>query len=215
MCTNEPEICNFISNDLTGGDMSIQKCDWCKDGYLVVKKTANGAILGCTNYKPDNTGCGRRMSPDYYHRWITSGFEDDVSVDKPSYQKQPIVEMPKIKASQNIPSPKNKEPVKVHTITHSERFIEHEGFQVIADDDGQILTDMELLAYLRNVRSKIMKTENKPAYTIIGNKGLVSLATYRPENREEFIALYGLGETTYNSHGLQFIQAIKDFEKNS
>ena len=33
----------------------------------------------------------------------------------------------------------------------------------------------ELLTYLRNVRSKIMKTENKPAYTIIGNKGLVSL----------------------------------------
>ena len=26
---------------------------------------------------------------------------------------------------------------------------------------------------------------------------------------------YGLGETTYNSYGLQFIQAIKDFEKNS
>lgn len=215
MCTNEPEICNFISNDLAGGDMSIQKCDWCKDGYLVVKKTANGAILGCTNYKSDNTGCGRRMSPDYYHRWITSGFEDDVSVDKPSYQKSPIIEMPKIKDAQNIPSSKDKEPVKVHTITHSERFIEHEGFQVIADDDGQILTDMELLAYLRNVRSQIMKTENKPAYTIIGNKGLVSLATYRPENREEFIALYGLGETTYNAYGLQFIQAIKDFEKDS
>ena len=69
-------------------------------------------------------------------------------------------------------------------------FFGHEGFQVIADDDGQILTDMELLAHLRNVRSQIMKTENKPAYTIIGNKGLVSLATYRPENREEFIALY-------------------------
>ena len=51
--------------------------------------------------------------------------------------------------------------------------------------------------------------------TIIGNKGLVSLATYRPENREEFIALYGLGETTYNAYGLQFIQAIKDFEKDS
>ena len=60
-----------------------------------------------------------------------------------------------------------------------------------------------------------MKTEKKPAYTIIGNKGLVSLATYRPETREEFIALYGLGETTYNSYGVQFIQAIKDFEKSS
>lgn len=193
--------------------MSIQKCDWCKDGYLVVKKTTNGAILGCTNYKSDNTGCGRMMSPDYYHRWSTSGFEDDESVDKPSYQKPAVIEMPKIKEAKNEPSPKNKEPVKVHTITHSERFIEHEGFQVIADDDGQILTDMELLAHLRNVRSQIMKTEKKPAYTIIGNKGLVSLATYRPQTREEFIDLYGLGETTYNSYGVQFIQAIKEFEK--
>lgn len=213
MCTNEPEICNFISNDLAGGDMSIQKCDWCKDGYLVVKKTANGAILGCTNYKYDNTGCSRIMSPEYYHRWITSGFEDDASVDKPSYQKQPIVKMPMIKKSQNIPSTKRKTLPHVHTITHSERFIEREGFQVIADDDGQILTDMKLLAYLRNVRSQIMKVEKKAAYAIIGNKGLVSLATYRPETKEEFVALHGLGETTYNSYGRQFIQAIKDFEK--
>ena len=155
------------------------------------------------------------MSPDYYLRWSVSGFENDMSADKPSYQKPPVLEMPKIKGSQNAPSPKNKEPVKVHTVTHSERFIEQEGFPVVADDDGQILTDMELLAHLRNVRSQIMKTEKKPAYAVIGNKGLVSLATYRPETREEFIALYGLGETTFTSYGARFLQAIKDFEKNS
>ena len=212
MCTNEPEICSFISNDLVGGDMSIQKCDWCKDGYLVVKKTANGAVLGCTNYKSNNTGCGRIMSTEYYHRWLTSGFEEDESFDKPSYEKTIVSQMPKIKETKETPSIARKES-KVHTITHSERFIDHEGFQVIADDDGCILTDLELLAHLRNVRLQIMKTKKKPAYSIIGNKGLVSLATYRPETREEFIALYGLGETTYNSYGAQFIKAIKDFKK--
>ena len=63
--------------------------------------------------------------------------------------------MPKIKASQIISFPEKKEPVKVHTITHRERLTDHEGLQVIADDDGQILTDMELLAHFRHVRSQI------------------------------------------------------------
>ena len=214
MCTNEPELCNFISNDLSGGDMSIQKCDWCKDGYLVVKKTANGAILGCTNYKDDNTGCNRRMSYEYYHKWITSGFEKDESADKPSYQNTAVFEMPKIKESKAV-SDNKIEPPKVHTTTHSKKFIEREGFMVLADDEGKILTDMKLLAYLRGIRFQIMKEEKKAAYKIIGNKGLVSLATYRPETREEFISLYGLGETTYDLYGNRFIQAIKNYEKNN
>lgn len=72
MCTNEPEICNFITNDLSGGDMSIEKCDECKDGYLIVKKGTNGPVLGCTNYKTDGTGCRRLMSHDYYKRWLSA-----------------------------------------------------------------------------------------------------------------------------------------------
>lgn len=215
MCSNEPEICNFITNELSGGDMSIQKCDWCKDGYLVVKKTNNGAILGCTNYKTDGKGCNRMMSPEYYHRWLSSGFEEDLSIDKPSYQKATIQELPKIQAAKPKPLVQQHQPPQVHTITHSKKFIEQDGFMVIATDDGQILTDMKLLEELRALRARIMTKENRPAYTIIGNKGLVSLATYRPETREEFIDLYGLGETSYNSYGNIFIEAIKNYEKNN
>ncbi|MDE7405416.1 MAG: UvrD-helicase domain-containing protein [Clostridiales bacterium] len=211
MCTNEPEICNFISNELIGGDMQIQKCDWCQDGYLVVKKTSNGAILGCTNYKSDDTGCNRRMAPEYYHRWITSGFEDDESVDKPSYQKEVKQEMPKIKPIKEKPVQTERRVAQVHTTKYSEKFIEKDGFQVVTDDDGNILTNMDLLYRLRSLRSRIMKEENRPAYTIISNKGLVSLATYRPTTREEFISLYGLGEMTYNAYGMRFIQEIKKF----
>lgn len=100
----------------------------------------------------------------------------------------------------------------VHTIKHSDRFIERDGFSVVVDDDGELITDMELLQYLRNVRTEIMKRENRPAYTIIGNKGLVSLATYRPTSKEEFMQLYGLGETSYDSYGQVFINAIKKFD---
>ena len=71
---------------------------------------------------------------------------------------------------------------------------------------------MELLQYLRNVRTEIMKRENRPAYTIIGNKGLVSLATYRPTSKEEFMQLHGLGETSYNTYGQVFINAIKEYQ---
>jgi len=71
ICSNEPEICDFMTNDLRGGDLSIVKCDKCKDGYLIVKTTSKGKsepFLGCTNYKPDKTGCDGFMTRDYYHR---------------------------------------------------------------------------------------------------------------------------------------------------
>ena len=30
ICTNDQEICGFMTNDKRGGELSIQKCDWCK-----------------------------------------------------------------------------------------------------------------------------------------------------------------------------------------
>lgn len=59
MCTNEVEICGFMSNNLRGGPTSIQKCDKCKDGFLIIKpvRNENRVILGCTNYKSNKKGC--------------------------------------------------------------------------------------------------------------------------------------------------------------
>ncbi len=65
LCTNEPEVCDFITNDLSGGILSILKCDSCEDGYLIVKN-GNTPFLGCTNYKPDRTGCNRTMGQKEY-----------------------------------------------------------------------------------------------------------------------------------------------------
>ena len=212
ICSNEPEICNFISNELIGGDMSIQKCDWCKDGYLVVKKSSTGgAVLGCTNYKADGTGCNRSMNNEYYRRWISSEFEDDLSIDKPSYQREVVVEIPKIKPALKPTIPVERKKAEVHKTTFKETHIEIDGFNVVADDEGNIITDMELLAELRSLRLQIAREENKAAFKILTNKSLVSLATYRPETREDFISLYGLGEVKYNDYGVKFIEAIKKF----
>ena len=68
ICTNEPELCDFMTNDLRGGILPILKCDRCSDGYLIVKPGKNGSepFLGCTNYKHDKTGCPRVMTREYY-----------------------------------------------------------------------------------------------------------------------------------------------------
>lgn len=215
ICSNEPEICNYITNEIAGGELSVQKCDSCKDGYLIVKKTSSGGyMLGCSNYKADGTGCNRTMVLDYYKKWISNGFDEDLSVDLPSYAKEIASQsIPQIKPIQQPSQSTERKKSEVHTTKKSEHFIEQDGFQVVVDDEGQYITDMELLSCLRSLRSQIMREDNRPAYTIIGNKGLVSLATYRPETKEEFIALYGLGETTYQAYGERFIKAIKDFYK--
>jgi DNA helicase-4 len=71
ICSNEPEICDFITNDLCGYDMSILKCDQCKDGYLIVKKGKNKPFLGCTNYTRDGKGCNRMMTYNEYKELVS------------------------------------------------------------------------------------------------------------------------------------------------
>ncbi len=66
-CSNEPEICDFLSNDLRGGTTRIRKCDQCKDGYMLIKKRRGEDFffLGCSNYKLDNTGCKNSEDLDF------------------------------------------------------------------------------------------------------------------------------------------------------
>ena len=66
ICSNEPEICDFMTNNLKGGVLPIMKCDKCRDGYLIVKEGKGSPFLGCTNYKPDKTGCNNMLSKDSY-----------------------------------------------------------------------------------------------------------------------------------------------------
>ena len=68
ICSNEPEICDFMTNDLRGGNMSILKCDKCQDGYLIVKEGKVEPFLGCTNFKADKTGCDGFMTREYYEK---------------------------------------------------------------------------------------------------------------------------------------------------
>ena len=68
ICSNEPEICGFMTNDYRGRKMAIQKCEKCRDGYLIVKYSQkNGFFLGCTNYTKNGTGCDKSIGMKYYY----------------------------------------------------------------------------------------------------------------------------------------------------
>ena len=214
MCTNEPEICNFITNDLKGEDFTIQKCDSCQNGYLIVKQTTKGSyMLGCTNYKKDGTGCNRTMNHDYYLRWRSNDFEMDSSSDKPRYEIDFIPKLPDVTKKPIVNPDAKRRESPTHVTQTKMKFIEKDGFNVIADDEGQLITDMKLLVALRSLRNHLSLYHKRPAYTIITNKGLVSLATFRPTTREEYIKLYGLGESSFQTFGQDFIDAIIEYGK--
>lgn len=91
VCSNDPEVCGFVSNDLTGGKMSILKCPQCVDGYLIVKPIKKDGVdtgqrmLGCTNFKNDKTGCNFMMHSSEFtsnKEIVYSKFMDEVDISK-------------------------------------------------------------------------------------------------------------------------------------
>lgn len=78
ICTNEPEVCGFMTNKYEAGKLSIIKCDQCRDGFLIVKPGGKKFpfMLGCTNYKKDGTGCSRVMNPNYFYEYMK--IKDDI-----------------------------------------------------------------------------------------------------------------------------------------
>jgi len=72
LCTNEPEVCGFMTNDLNGQKLSIMKCDSCRSGYLIVKRSSkdHNCFLGCTNYSKSGHGCNRIVTKEEYYKMM-------------------------------------------------------------------------------------------------------------------------------------------------
>jgi len=50
LCTNEPEVCDFMTNNRSHLH-DIYKCNQCTDGYMIVKTSKdNNVFYGCTNF---------------------------------------------------------------------------------------------------------------------------------------------------------------------
>lgn len=213
MCTNEQEVCGFMTNDRRGGELAIQKCDWCEDGYLVVKPGKKGYILGCTNYKDDRSGCGRVLSLEHYRIWRRNDFGvEDRSVDKPSFLKSVPAE------TLSAPKMKPAKEGKPHTSAAGINVVGYAGysigtteFQVLTDAEGHVLTDIELLLRLYILRDGLAKRRGVQVSQIMQNADLVRLATDKPTTKEEFLRIYGVGERKYENSGDEFIAEIRSY----
>lgn len=76
MCTNEPEVCGFMTNEYNADKLSIVKCDRCRDGYLIVKPWKSYEyFLGCTNYKKDGTGCNNIIWKKQFYEMMSYELE--------------------------------------------------------------------------------------------------------------------------------------------
>lgn len=220
ICSNDQEVCGFMTNNQRGGELSIQKCDCCKDGYLIVK-SGRDYFLGCTNYQADKSGCGRQLSLERCRAWQSDDFGIvDTSKDKPSYLKIPgaTTEMPQapeiIPAKETITLSAERKKPQVHVVDYSTQMIEKDGFKVLTDAEGKLLTDMALLEKLRILRKELAQECQFEAYYVMPNDTLALLATDKPTTREEFIAIKGIGERRYERFGKQFIAEIKKHMKS-
>lgn len=92
LCTNEPEVCGFMTNDVRGGKLSIQKCDKCRDGYLIVKQARDsGFLLGCTNYNRNGTGCNNVINKKLFYEQVGYEIEEEGAVRTDKQEKTEAV----------------------------------------------------------------------------------------------------------------------------
>lgn len=81
-------------------------------------------------------------------------------------------------------------------------------FDIIINKDGEVLTDVDLLKKLDEVRTKIMKEKNLTSFVVASNKILVRIATEKPKTKEEFLSVKGVGKTWFENYGSAFLNII-------
>lgn len=191
MCTNEPELCDYITNDIHGGKVSICKCDKCKDGFLVVKLSSktNSYFLGCTNYKSIN--CTRQMS-----------FQEYFSIHNINNE-----EKPKIDYSSKISGEKYEEYQSIDVNTY-EPFDEKDSNEKkikVDIDRCQIFYD-ELLEYRNSKASRLGKR-----FYIFTEETIYEIYKNMPLTLDKLKDIKGIGELKLELYGEELISIIHKY----
>lgn len=71
--------------------------------------------------------------------------------------------------------------------------------------------EKEFFEILRALRKKIADKANVPPYVIFADVSLKEMATYFPQNEDEFSKVYGVGEEKLKKFGAQFIKEIQAY----
>ena len=90
--------------------------------------------------------------------------------------------------------------------------IKHGDFNIIINEDGLILTDINLLKAIRKIRSQLSMNLNIAPFCICSNKVLVRLATVKPEKVEEFMKIKGIGKIWCEKYYRYFVEEILNYK---
>lgn len=69
----------------------------------------------------------------------------------------------------------------------------------------------KLFEKLRQLRLVIAREEAMPPYIIFSDKTLIDMCAKLPKNRQEMLAVSGVGENKFNKYGQRFIDEIAEF----
>jgi ATP-dependent DNA helicase RecQ len=69
--------------------------------------------------------------------------------------------------------------------------------------------DLDLLAYLKEVRRKLARSEDVPAYVIAPNRTLEAIAEARPVNRRGLEGVHGMGPSRMRRYGDTLLDAVR------
>ena len=73
-------------------------------------------------------------------------------------------------------------------------------------------TDQALYDVLRELRYRLAKTENVPAYIVFSNATLGDMAAKAPETMDEFLQVSGVGQQKASRYGKEFLEAIRQYK---
>ncbi|NBH14267.1 DNA helicase RecQ [Lachnospiraceae bacterium] len=77
--------------------------------------------------------------------------------------------------------------------------------------DSLASAGFKLFEKLRQLRLAIAKEEAMPPYIIFSDKTLIDMCEKLPENKQQMLAVSGVGENKFNKYGQKFLEEIADF----
>jgi ATP-dependent DNA helicase RecQ len=85
---------------------------------------------------------------------------------------------------------------------------EHGSSHAVPDFAGP--PDTGLLRKLKALRKCLADEARMPAFYIFSDRSLVDMAHHRPQSREQFLAVHGVGALKLANYGQQFLDVIRD-----
>ena len=70
--------------------------------------------------------------------------------------------------------------------------------------------DVEVYDKLRNLRTQIASEKGIPPYIVFSDKTLKDLSSKQPQDKEEMLAVHGIGEVKFERYGVAFLELLVD-----